>query len=672
MKLATKLQLGFAALVGIALLLGGLAIYNMTKVGTSTMDMSDDFVPAALIANETERDALKTMYEARGYAFTDDVKFLTGARTNLAQVKKDLEDAKALAAKSGGHLPFLKESAEKAEVKANEYEQLLQQTVAATEAMAKDRKIMDTAAAAFMKECYDFLDDQSKKLEAAIAMTNRTAAEVRTELEDRVKKGNLANDIIDLGNAVRIGNFKAQTDRDPALFQETQKKFTEINTKLDQLKAITVLELNLKQIASCRTAGQTYNEGMSSFLKNWLAREELGQKRNVAGAAVLAEAELASVNSGTTTAKMATAAAGALGTSSTVMVVGLVIALIVGMALAFFITRSITVPIKAIAEVLAAGAEQTSDAAGQVSAASQSLAEGASEQAASLEETGASLEEMSSMTKRNAENANKVKELGGQARQAGDTGVRDMTEMTSAMQAIKNSSDDVAKIVKTIDEIAFQTNILALNAAVEAARAGEAGMGFAVVADEVRNLAQRAAQSAKETSSKIEDAVEKSTRGAQICTKVATSLEEIVDKARQVDELAADVAVASQEQNQGIQQLNTAVSQMDKVTQSNAANAEESASAAEELNAQAEALRDAVAGLIRLVDGDNAGHVSAPKPASARPAMGGRRSSISRNAKAAHAAPQRAETHRENGTHAPAVARQTTPGGGGGNEFADF
>jgi methyl-accepting chemotaxis protein len=213
---------------------------------------------------------------------------------------------------------------------------------------------------------------------------------------------------------------------------------------------------------------------------------------------------------------------------------------------------------------------------------------------------------MSSMTKRNADSANKVKHLGSQARQAGDVAMGDMQSMGSAMDDIKASSDDIAKIIKTIDEIAFQTNILALNAAVEAARAGEAGAGFAVVADEVRNLAQRCAQAAKETAMKIEDSVQKSTNGVQISAKVAKSLEEIVSKARQVDELAGEVASASQEQSQGIEQVNTAVSQMDKVTQSNAANAEESASAAEELNAQAENLKESVHNLLALVDGDKA------------------------------------------------------------------
>ncbi len=300
------------------------------------------------------------------------------------------------------------------------------------------------------------------------------------------------------------------------------------------------------------------------------------------------------------------------------MLVGLVASILVGLGL----TRSITKPIRAIAGELGLGAEQVSFASSQFSASGQSLAQGASEQAASLEETSASLEELNSMTKRNAEHSVDAKTHAGETRRAADTGVADMQEMTTAMNDLQKTSANVAKIVKTIDEIAFQTNILALNAAVEAARAGEAGAGFAVVAEEVRNLAQRSASAAKETAATIEEAVHMSERGVALSGRVAGSFDQILGKARRVDELIAEIATASHEQNEGIQQINTAVTQMDKVTQVNAAGAEESAAAAQELSAQAATLQGCVEQLLALVNGSRsaAAAVGHGKPASAAPA----------------------------------------------------
>jgi methyl-accepting chemotaxis protein len=280
----------------------------------------------------------------------------------------------------------------------------------------------------------------------------------------------------------------------------------------------------------------------------------------------------------------------------------------------YYVTRSIVTPVNRMVTALRESASQVSEGAGQISSASQSLASGASEQAASLEETTSALEEMAGMTRNNADSANTAKDLSNQTRQAAEHGEADMKQMAAAMDAIKGSSDDIAKIIKTIDEIAFQTNILALNAAVEAARAGEAGMGFAVVADEVRNLAHRSAEAAKETASKIEGAITRSGQGVEISQKVQSGLQAIVQKARKVDELIAEIAAASQEQHQGITQINQAVAQMDKITQSNAASAEESAGAAESLNHQSENLNGLINQLVRLSEGGEApGHDAPPR-----------------------------------------------------------
>jgi methyl-accepting chemotaxis protein len=279
------------------------------------------------------------------------------------------------------------------------------------------------------------------------------------------------------------------------------------------------------------------------------------------------------------------------------------ITLVATLAIILWVVRSVSNPLERGIRVLDESSNHVALAAQQISSSSHSLADGASQQAAALEETSASLEEMSSMTKQNAENAANAKTLANQTRAAAESGAGDMQAMSEAMAAIKMASDNIAKIIKTIDEIAFQTNILALNAAVEAARAGEFGMGFAVVADEVRSLAQRCAQAAKETTAKIEDSISKSQRGVQLNDKVAQGLAEIVTKAKKVDDLVGEIAAACKEQSQGITQVNTAVSQMDRVTQSNAAGAEESASAATDLDSQTRAMKTAVAELLALVGG---------------------------------------------------------------------
>jgi len=404
-----------------------------------------------------------------------------------------------------------------------------------------------------------------------------------------------------------ISTYKARHDVLLTSLKELQAQFKE---EPDRMKMLTEVEAQLSEHAQ-RFADLTVAGKRGAALSQLIA---LGDAMGKSGTALDAEIEkfkaglIADQNHAgpIMAAKMSY-------TQSLIIWIG-VGTILLTVSLVLIITRSIVGPLSAVTQIVGDGAEQIAAATGQVSAASQSLAEGASEQAASLEETSASLEEMASMAKRNADSAHQAKELSGQTRTAADAGANDMEEMKSAMDAIKNSSGEIAKIVKTIDEIAFQTNILALNAAVEAARAGEAGAGFAVVAEEVRALAQRSANAAKETAAKIDDSVAKSQHGVEISGKVAGSLQQIVDRARKMDGVVAEIASASQEQTQGTTQVNSAVSQMDKVTQSNASSAEETA-AAEELSAQAVAMNEAVIELRHLVG------TTKKTAASAKPAL---------------------------------------------------
>ena len=299
-------------------------------------------------------------------------------------------------------------------------------------------------------------------------------------------------------------------------------------------------------------------------------------------------------------------------TRRVILLIGIGLCLVsIGSALLIHVTSDVTKRIKHLASTLLENSKQFIDRASEVNRISQSLAEGASEQAAGLEETSSSIEEMASMTKQNADNANQANTLMAETSHVVNQANHSMIELTGSMKEITAASEETAKIIKTIDEIAFQTNLLALNAAVEAARAGEAGAGFAVVANEVRNLAMRASDAAKNTANLIEGSVKKTKNGSDIVTRTNEAFAKVAVGAKKVGELVGEISAASNEQAQGVEQLNKAVAEMDKVVQKNAASAEESASAAEEMNDQAGQMKGFVGELVAVVDGSGNGTASA-------------------------------------------------------------
>jgi methyl-accepting chemotaxis protein/methyl-accepting chemotaxis protein-1 (serine sensor receptor) len=293
---------------------------------------------------------------------------------------------------------------------------------------------------------------------------------------------------------------------------------------------------------------------------------------------------------------------GEFATARWIMLLLLVAGFAIGAASLAF-TRSVTLQLRRCANDILEGSRQMASAARQVASASQSLAQGTSEQAATLEETSSSATEIAAITRQNAQNTKSVAGLMGDTAKLVTGANRNLEEMVQSMKEINGSSAKISKIIQVIDEIAFQTNILALNAAVEAARAGEAGMGFAVVADEVRNLAQRSAQAAKDTALLIEESIGKSNEGSTRLNAVADSIRQITGSSTQVKTLVDEVNAGSQEQSRGIEQITSAVGQMDQVTQRSAANAEQSAAAGEELAAQSRHLQEVAKRLQTLVGG---------------------------------------------------------------------
>ncbi|MFO7608322.1 MAG: methyl-accepting chemotaxis protein [Candidatus Krumholzibacteriia bacterium] len=609
MKLGTKIAMGFGAMLALTMVLGAVTMVNMRQVSTISASLADEYVPEVRIAGELEKVSLETMYAMRGYGLTGEDVYLTAGREHLAEVEHHLGEAAELAARA----EFLKElgsQVTEARAAVDEYEDLTEQTVAVMKSLAADRAALDAAAGSFVASAHEFLTSQydAQKRDYADGSLDLAGRGVR------LLKIDLGHQILDVGNDVRINVFKAQALRDNAFLDVAEANFPRIFALLDELAPVVKAPADVRQLSEVRKATDSYHTAALHLGVNMDQLADLGARREAAGDRVVAACETAANNGVEGAVARTGEASTAVSRTNVVLMIGMLAALAVGSLLAFFITRSITGPVNRIIAGLDGASGQVSTAADQIAQSSQQMAEGASEQAAALEETSASLQQMAAMTQKNAGSARDAARIAGDARQGGEQGKDAMTRMADSIQRIKQSSDQTAKIIKTIDEIAFQTNLLALNAAVEAARAGDAGKGFAVVAEEVRNLAQRSAEAARETSELIQGSRERADEGVTVSTEVSAILEGMVTAVGTLNELVGGVAEASDEQARGVEEVNGAVEQMDTVTQTNAANAEESASASEELSAQAQELTGMVSQLVALVGGSGSGGAGLSKP----------------------------------------------------------
>jgi len=445
---------------------------------------------------------------------------------------------------------------------------------------------------------------------------------------------NLSSDILGSGRGMNLRahmNDAAEMDRLHELalteIDRMKKEAEELQTATASLKVRQKLQSEI--LDKLPTLSQGFSEDYDLLKKgNFTAADDLYKEKVAAVARKISDAgdEVAQLQN-KVVAAYGEEAVSVIPTARNLNLFMILLAISVGAGVVW-VVRGINQVLSGSIVELGDGADQVATAAGQVSSSSQSLAQGATEQAASLEETSASSEEINSMAKRNTDNSRTTAALLGKSHEkVGQANVY-LEEMVTSMDLITQSSDQISKIIKVIDEIAFQTNILALNAAVEAARAGEAGMGFAVVADEVRSLAQRSAQAAKDTAVLIEDSINRSREGKTKVDQVALAIKEITAETGKIKVMVDEVSLGSEEQSRGIDQIGRAISQMGQVTQNNAAAAEESAAAAEELSAQSETLKEVIGRLQVMVGGDTQSSVTSYRRPARRSSHAPKRSSF--------------------------------------------
>jgi methyl-accepting chemotaxis protein len=627
MKLSTKIFAGFGIVLVVTLILTGISLYIMRGLAVDAQVLSDQYMPQTRIASDVERNILKTVSEMQGYHFSYEKSYLAAARQQLALAKKNLQEATELTAKYP-ELKTLKDNAAKAGLKIKEYESLINATEKEALAIHKIRKNLEVAAQDFLKSAQEFLENQSEVMENLIK-----SGGAPEKLSVQLSKINGMNNVVELGYAIQLETNKAQLLRDPKIIEDAAKKFNEVENELSLVQKKTTEDVAISQMEDNRIAASNYKTNMKKLLAAYVSLADLGQKRTRVGNEVL---EMAKVTANTgigETTKSAENVDQILNKSASMLLLGGICGALVSLLIMIVITRGITRPINAFIKKLTASSQQVASASTQILSASDQLASGASQQAASLEETSSSLEEMAAMTRQNADNAHQANSLMNDARKVVEEASNSMSDLTASMQEISKASDETAKIIKTIDEIAFQTNLLALNAAVEAARAGEAGAGFAVVADEVRNLAMRAAEAAKNTADLIDKTVGKIKAGSTLVEKTGEAFSQVNSGTNKVKDLVAEIAAASKEQAQGTDQINQAANQMNQVIQHVAASAEESAASSQELTTQSEQMKDMVEELQSMVGGQAQDLTDAGKDQGDRGMLMGKLSTIARSIK---------------------------------------
>ncbi len=612
LRLSVKLVFGFGVLILITLIIGTIAILNLSKIKSETTVLAEEYVPEMKMASDLRGAVYGARLEVRGYGLTADEKYYDKALKEIDAIQDAVKVAEALDSRAK-NLYKLRAQLGKTKQAVEAYVRSVNSTAEINKAIRQEQNNMDVAAVSFVKNCNVYLKSQEKSMQSEIRSGNASNA--------RFVKLTLINEILGFVNDIRIMNFKAQASRNVDMLIEVLDVFPAVFEDIDKLMGYTQREADKTALRELESAAKDYESAIKKYSASWKERNTIASNRLALARELLDAANVSTEGSLEGVQSVSKASVASVNKSNIVLIVGLLTAFILGVILTIVLTNMITSPVlkgvefaqklsegdltakidvnqkdevgrlaaalagmgeklREVVENVIMGADSIAAASLEMSGTSQQLSQGASEQAASVEEVTSSMEQMAANIQNNNENAKQTEKIA-----IGST--QGVKEGSDAANTAVVSMKDIAEKIKIINDIAFQTNILALNAAVEAARAGEHGKGFAVVAAEVRKLAERSKISADEI-----DALSKN--GVAVAEKAGIKLQEIVPEIENTAQLVQEISAASQEQYAGAEQVNNAMQQLNNVTQQNSAASEEMATGAEELASQAGQLKEVI------------------------------------------------------------------------------